>query len=241
MGQEEKRIVIVGAGGHGREVLGIFLDRGEGRLIAGFCDDRRDTHGTYVDDKPVLGDLQWLCDRADTYRAIIAIGNNARRRELASRLEAAGVEFASAISPHAVISPFAIIGDGAMVCAKSVVNSGARIGRHAIVNVAATVSHDCRVGDYSHLACGVRLAGAALVGVECDLGTGAVVNPQTTVGDRAVVGSGAVVVRNLPGDVVAVGVPARPIRKVGEPAAGKRAEEHAVGGSLAALAHPAAH
>lgn len=51
------------------------------------------------------------------------------------------------------------------------------------------------------------------------LGGGAIVMPGVTIGDNTVVGAGAVVTRDLPANVVAVGNPARVIRKIEEPPA----------------------
>jgi maltose O-acetyltransferase len=48
------------------------------------------------------------------------------------------------------------------------------------------------------------------------LGGGVIVCPGVTIGEDTVVGAGAVVTRNLPAGVVAVGVPARVLREIGE-------------------------
>jgi maltose O-acetyltransferase len=48
------------------------------------------------------------------------------------------------------------------------------------------------------------------------LGGGAIVCPGVTIGENTVVGAGAVVTRDLPAGVVAVGVPARVQREIGE-------------------------
>ncbi len=48
------------------------------------------------------------------------------------------------------------------------------------------------------------------------LGSGAIVCPGVTIGDDTVVGAGAVVAHDLPARVVAVGVPAKPVREIGE-------------------------
>ncbi|MCF6743525.1 sugar O-acetyltransferase [Blastococcus sp. KM273128] len=50
------------------------------------------------------------------------------------------------------------------------------------------------------------------------LGGGAIVLPGVTIGENTVVGAGAVVTRDLPADVVAVGNPARIVRRLDEPA-----------------------
>lgn len=202
-------LVIVGAGGHGREVLGLFLNKGEAECVAGFIDDSPLLRDCPVDDKPVLGGLNWLVGHADKYRAIVAVGDNVRRREVVERLTKAGVIMSSVVAASARVSPFASLGEGVMVCTNAVVNSGATVGAHTIVNTAATVSHDALVGSFAHIAPGAHIGGGATVGDGVLLGTGAVVNPLAHVGAWSTVGSGAVVVRDIPPDKTAYGVPAR--------------------------------
>src|SRR3954452_22414596 len=48
------------------------------------------------------------------------------------------------------------------------------------------------------------------------LSAGVIVCPGVTIGDHTVGGAGAVVTRDLPAGVVAMGVPARVLREVGE-------------------------
>jgi len=55
-----------------------------------------------------------------------------------------------------------------------------------------------------------------VIGDDVWLGAGAIVCPGVTIGDDTVVGAGAVVTRDLPAGVVALGVPARPVREIGE-------------------------
>lgn len=209
----EKPLVIVGAGGHGREVFGLLLHSGRGHLVAGFVDDSLALQASEVDSKPVLGTLAWLTDRAFEYRAVVAVGDNRTRKKIATMLSAAGVAFVTVVAGDAIVSPFATMGEGSMIFNGVVINTGAVVGAHAILNLQATMSHDTRVGAYAHVASGARLAGGATLGEGCELGAGAVVNPGVSVGEWAVIGSGAAVVSDIPGTAVAVGVPARVTRK----------------------------
>ncbi len=205
----ELPLVIVGAGGHGREVLGLFLARGEAGCVAGFVDDSPLLRDCPVDDKPVLGGLAWLVGHASRYRAIVAVGDNTRRREVVERLARTGVAMSSVVAASAKVSPFANLAEGVMICTNAVVNSGASVGAHSIVNTAATVSHDAAIGSFVHLAPGAHIGGGASVGDGVLLGTGAVVNPMVNVGAWSTVGSGAVVARDVAAGRIAYGVPAR--------------------------------
>ncbi|QMA43649.1 galactoside O-acetyltransferase [Citrobacter freundii] len=48
------------------------------------------------------------------------------------------------------------------------------------------------------------------------IGSNVVINPGITIGDNSVIGAGSVVTKNIPPDVVAVGVPCRVIRNINE-------------------------
>jgi UDP-2-acetamido-3-amino-2,3-dideoxy-glucuronate N-acetyltransferase len=50
----------------------------------------------------------------------------------------------------------------------------------------------------------------------CRIGGGAVLLPGVEVGEEAFVGAGAVVTRDVPARTVALGVPAKVVREVGE-------------------------
>ena len=93
----EKPLVIVGAGGQGREILKALVERGEGGPIAGFVDESALLRDLLVDGKPVLGSLSWLVGHSTEYRAIVAIEDEAKRRETVDRLRRAGVQSAPGV------------------------------------------------------------------------------------------------------------------------------------------------
>lgn len=216
------RVVIIGAGGHAREVLDILLAcRANGDDIEplGFIDENPDNHGQTLDGFPVLGDFAWFkgVDR-DEVAVICAVGTPRACRRLAQQAASLGLRFASAISPQACISPHARIGRGVMIFPNVIVNTRAVIGDHVILNVAATVSHDTIMGDFCNINPGAHLAGNVTVGEGCYIGMGTNVIQNITIGSWSVIGAGAVVIRDIPPHVTAVGVPARVIKvhKTGE-------------------------
>jgi sugar O-acyltransferase (sialic acid O-acetyltransferase NeuD family) len=215
-----QRVVIIGAGGHGREVAEILRHQaheGNGPRVQGFVVDDPENHGAEVGGLPVLGDCSWF-DAADPegLAVICAVGLPQARKRLTERASARRLPFASAVSPLAYVSPEATLGVGVMVFPHAFVSAGSSLGDHSVVNVGASVSHDARVGRFGTLGPGVRVAGHASLGEGCYLGVGSSVIDRVSVGAWATVGGGACVTRDVAGDATAVGVPARVIKSKGK-------------------------
>jgi sugar O-acyltransferase (sialic acid O-acetyltransferase NeuD family) len=217
------RIFVYGAGGHGKVIADILLSNDDGHFV-GFIDDHKDLKGRTVLDFPVFGDGEWLLDEARIACVAVAlgVGENRARQLVAERCLAAGIELVSAIHPRAVISRAANLGAGTAVMAGAVVNPCARVGVGVIVNTGAVVDHDTVIGDFAHVSSNATMGGASQLGPLSQLGLGAVVLPGIRVGARSIVGAGGVVVRDLPNDVVGIGVPARIHRTVGSQVAARR-------------------
>lgn len=207
-------LVILGAGGFGRETLGIAYDLGLDSRILGFADDDISKVRAVLDGKRVLGPIEALSDRTrSSTHFVVAVGDPLSRAGLVRRARRQGLLPAVLVSPSAVVSRFARIERGCILCAMCVVNSQAEVGAYSIINLASTVGHDAALGAFTTLAPGVHVSGYARIGSLCDIGSGAVVNPGIDVGRRSIVGSGATVVHSLPMGIVAVGTPAKPIRE----------------------------
>lgn len=204
-----KKLVIIGAGGHGKVVADIaklnnytsisFLDDAPG---AAEC-------GGY----PVAGQVKDAARYSDCEFAV-AIGNAAVRREKQELVASLGIRAAVLIHPAAVIAEDSVIGEGTVVMAGAVINPGAVVGKGCIVNTCASVDHDCVLADYVHIAVGAHLAGNVAVGEGTWIGAGAVVSNNVAVAGGCTVGAGAVVVRDLTEPGTYIGVPAR--KKDGE-------------------------
>lgn len=195
------RIIIVGAGGHGVVVADIVRD------AVCFVDTSPLKAGSRLLGLPVLG-LSAL-QETEHEGVIVAIGDNALRRSITEQLLASGERLVSAIHPSAIVAASASIAEGAVVSAGAIVMPRAVVGRGVILNTKSSIDHDCAIGDFAHIAPGATLGGKVRIGEETLIGTGASVVAGMTVGSRSVIGAGAVVVRDIPDDVVAFGVPAR--------------------------------
>lgn len=157
------RLLIVGAGGHGRSLADAVLQGGQYQL-AGFVDDGWARLGQ-VWGLPVLGGSEALMEfREHATHAIVAIGNNSVRAALHVRLLAAGFDLATVVHHRAVVSPRATLGRGCAVMAGAIVGTEASLGDGVIVNSGAVVDHHCQVSDFAHLGVGACMAGGAVLG-----------------------------------------------------------------------------
>lgn len=132
---------------------------------------------------------------------------------------------------------FAEVGENCCVLSPLRANWGGKhvhFGKNIFTNFNLTLVDDTHiyVGDYTLIAPNVTIVSGThpiapelrkkgyqynlpvRIGSNCWLGTGVVVMPGVTIGDNTIVGAGAVVTKDLPANVVAVGNPARILRKI---------------------------
>lgn len=157
------RILIVGAGGHGRSIAEA-IELASAYEVAGFADDAWPGLQA-VWEFPVLGGAatcETLRHVADF--AIVAIGNNSRRAALMKRLQEYEFPLATVIHPSAQVSRRAVVSEGSAIMATAVVGTEAVLGAGVIVNCGAVVDHHCRVEDYGHLGVGACMSGGSMLG-----------------------------------------------------------------------------
>ncbi len=182
------KMLIVGAGGHGRSVAEALLAAGS-FSIAGFVDDG--TASDRVMGLPVLGrTADFVRLRGEANHAIVAIGKNELRESLCKRLLAAGFELATVIHPRSIVSPSAEIAAGCAIMAGAVVGASARLGVGVIVNSGAVVDHDAQVMDFGHLGVGACMAGGTVLGCGAWMQAGAALGYGVRVPDGAVLPPG---------------------------------------------------
>jgi sugar O-acyltransferase (sialic acid O-acetyltransferase NeuD family) len=202
-----KSVYVYGAGGHGKVVADVL--RAEACPPVGFVDD--ECARSTILGLPVLGVGDWLAAtmKREEVGVALGIGDNWSRKRIADRCRNHGFQIVTAVHPSAVFSPTSKIGEGTVVMPLAMLNTDSLVGLGVIVNSGALIEHECIIGDYAHVSPNVSLGGRVHIGSFCLLGLGAVVLPGITVGSGSIIGAGAVVVRDIPDEVVAVGVPAR--------------------------------
>ncbi len=209
-----RRLLILGAGGHGRVVLDIVLQAGRDEVV-GFLDNNAEIHGRRVDGVPVLGgiaELPRLAAAHDADGVIIAIGDNGVRRGLAREVDACGLPLVSAVHPSATLARSVTLGRNVVVAAGAVVCAHCQIGDSVILNTGCIIDYQTMIGEGSHICPGVRIAGRVKVESGVFVGLGATVVPRVTLGCEAIIGAGSVVIADVPPLTTVVGVPARAVK-----------------------------
>lgn len=201
-----KKLVIIGASGHGKVVADIALIMEYWETIL-FLDDNESLK-TCLGLKIIgsVNDAALYKNEADFF---VAIGNNKIREEIQGKLESEGFSIATLIHPSSTIGSEVSIGKGTVIMAGAVINTSTNIGSGCIINTGTIVEHDNIINNYVHLSPGVRLAGTVEVHNRSWLGVGSVVNNNLTICSDVIIGAGSVVISSITEPGVFVGVPVR--------------------------------
>ncbi|MGC5077827.1 acetyltransferase [Agrococcus sp. DT81.2] len=211
-----KTLVVIGAGGFGRETLD----------VAAACNDQAPQWNILgvVDDAPsdtqlqrlAKRDVRWLGTLADFLASaspstsfVVAIGDPSDRARLCVDLAASGRSGATLIHPKATIGSGVSIGEGTVICAGAQISTNVQIGEHVHINPNAVIGHDSEISSFVSINPGAIISGEVRVSTGALVGAGAVVLQGLTLGAATTVGAAACVTRDVGAERVVKGVPAR--------------------------------
>ncbi len=200
----KRKLIIIGAGGHGRVVRDIARSNGYKKIF--FLDDE------HKDSVQTLGATDDFEKYAHTHDFFVAIGESRARERITTRLCDAGCRIVTLIHPSATVSDDAVIGAGTAVMAGAVIGAGSVVGNSAIINTNSAVDHDCVIHDFSHVSVGASLGGCVTLERHVWVGAGATLINNVDVCEGCIIGAGAVVIRDINEAGTYVGVPARLMR-----------------------------
>ena len=187
---------LFGASGHAKVVIDILAS--QNITVKALFDDNEDI--TELLGIPVLHDL--------TIKSplIISVGDNDARKKISERII---VEYGRAIHSSAIVSSFVEIGLGSVVMQGAIIQSCSQIGKHCIINTGASIDHDCIIDDFVHISPRATLCGNVSVGEGTWIGASATIIEGVKIGKWSIVGAGSVVTKDIPDNVIMVGVPAK--------------------------------
>ncbi|CCI52023.1 acetyltransferase [Nostocoides jenkinsii] len=209
-----KRIIIVGAGGHGREMEDLIqaINSVAGTWdIVGIVDDapspeNRDRVARLG--QRFIGGLNDLFGESPGH-FVIGIGNGQHRAAIDQQLVLKGWEPAVLVHPAAYVGADVALGPGSVICAGVTATTNISLGRHVHVNRNATLGHDSYLEDYVTVNPLAAISGNVRIGTMTMIGTTAAILQNLSVGARSTVGAGAVVTKDVGDDVIVKGIPAR--------------------------------
>lgn len=212
---KNKKILLIGGGGHCNSVLDSLLDSQEFSQIG--IIDIKENIGKDIMGVSIIGcddDIPYFFRQGYEY-AFVTLGDKLKLKiSLFNLLEKTGFIIPNIIDPSAVVSRNAFIDKGVFIGKHAVINAGAVIKKGVIINTGAIVEHDCVIEEFVHIAPGAVLCGGVQVGRFTHIGANSTVKQQLKIGDNCIIGMGSVVVKNIGDRVVAYGVPCREVKPV---------------------------
>lgn len=199
-----KKLIIIGASGHGKVVANIAKLSGYEKVEFLDDNDTRSSCGNYN----VVGKVEDYKKYRDS-DFIVGIGNATIREKIQNLIINDGCNVVTLIHPNAVVADDTELGIGTVVMAGAVINSGSTIGNGTIINTCSSVDHDCTVEDFVHVSVGAHVAGTVYVAKKTWIGAGAIVINNINITKNCMIGAGAVVVRDIEHEGTYVGVPAK--------------------------------
>ena len=194
---ESKKLVIIGAGGFGREVCWLVKRINQTKQfwqVEGFIDDTIE-RGELINKIPVLGNLEDLQQCSEKMGVVCAVGSAAIRKKI--------------IDPSVCFSEDIKMGEGNIICAGTILTTNITLGNFNILNLNCTIGHDVIIEDFVTVYPGVNISGKVVIGNESELGTGAKIIQGKKIINKVVVGAGAVITKDITEQGTYVGVPAK--------------------------------
>jgi len=207
-------IYILGAGAIARKTLNVYKELGKFTEIGGLIEENCERGDLKIHAKSVI-DASIIHNLPKDTLFIGAMGSPKRKRWI-EEIKGKGFNFDRVIHPSVIIGDFVDIGEGCIIFPGVILSCDAKIGQHTTIDVGSTVGHDCKIGNFVTIGPGVNIAGNVTINDECWIGIGVKIINRVSIGKGSFLGAGAVVTKDIPENVLAVGVPAKPIKQIKE-------------------------
>ena len=211
-GNSVNKLIVVGAGGCGRDVMHWASDcaaAGAPWQPYGFIDDNPNAFQGLKQSLPLLGSIGDWCPKEEQ-RFVVAIADPASRRRVVASLTARGAIFSGLVHPTARVVSTATLGEGVILSPYVVVSDNAKVGDFVFVNLHSALGHDSITEEYCTICSFCDITGGVKLEQGVYVGSRVTITPQTIIGEEAFLCAGSVVLQRVLPRSKVLGNPAKP-------------------------------
>ena len=208
-----KNLIIIGAGGCGREILQWAKDINEKEKkwnIKGFLDDDLNALDGKKCDVTILAKVDdYNISEDDVFTC--GIGNSKIRKMVIEKMEGKGAEFINIVHPNAIVADSCTLGKAVVIYPYALISDNAVVGDGCIVNMYSSVAHDSILGEYCTISAHCDITGMCKLGDRVFMGTTSNMVPSSKIGNDVYICAGSTVMTRLRDGVKVLGNPAKKI------------------------------
>lgn len=205
-------MLIVGAKGFAIEVLEVLNQNNQIENIAFFDNVSTDMPELIFNEFPLIRSFDALEKyfEKNENSFVLGVGKPEIRELLSNEIKKIGGKLVSIISPFAKVGKYSVkLGNGVCIMTGAILTGNIILGDGVLVNLNATIGHDCIIDDFVEICPAVNISGNCKIGRNTFVGTGAIILPNITIGENVVIAAGALVNKDVPDNVIAIGIPAK--------------------------------
>ncbi len=217
-----KELVILGAGGFGREASLLVEQINEAASgakfkLLGFIDGDDKKWGQVMRSYQVLGGWDYLGLLPTEVTVICVVGDPVSKKRMVAKAKELGRKHVNLLDPAIIQANEVSLGEGVFINRGCLLTTNIMIGNHVSINPGCGIGHDVKIADFTTLMWRVNISGNVTIGEGCLIGSGVTILQGLTIGSGVTVGAGAVVTKDLPDGCTAVGIPARVVKEAPSP------------------------
>lgn len=206
-----KSILIIGAGGLGKEAADLIRDIG-GYEIIGFLDDNKEKKGFMVNNVIVLDTIDRIDQYKDVDNIVIAIANPAIKKRIYECTKDIGFHYPNLVHPTVIMGSGVRMGIGNIVCAYSILSTEAVLNDFVTINPQCGVGHESELRSFTTMYWSVHIGGNTSIHEGCELGSKSCVLQGLKIADNVVLGAGAVAAKDINESGTYIGIPAKRLK-----------------------------
>jgi sugar O-acyltransferase (sialic acid O-acetyltransferase NeuD family) len=210
-------MLIVGAKGFAKEVLEVLYQNEYKKDIAFYDDVNSDVNGKLYGKYQILKNeieaKDFFLKNGPVFT--IGIGDPNLRARIYQQFNNIGGELTSTISNNSEIGHYDIkIDIGCNILSGVKISNSVSIGKGCIIYYNSIITHNCVIGDFVEISPSVSILGRVEISSHTHIGANATILPDIKIGKNSVIGAGSVVTKDVPDNVMVIGMPAKVVKSL---------------------------